>query len=334
MPTMKDVACLAGVSTATVSRVINEAGFVSEELIERVVHAMKDLNYQPNAVARSLRTRTTNMVALVIPDVTNPYFPELARGVQDVAEENDCVVILCNTDRELGREMHFLRVISRQRVDGLIINPSVSLFEGRQALHDVQVPVVLISALPFGPQFDSVMINNVQGACDAVSYLIDLGHRRIGLVGGSRALGSGEQRLQGYMHALREHGLSVDEELITEAAFTRDGGYECMNSLLSLQSLPTAVFASSDVMAIGALSAAQEAGLQVPDDVSVVGFDDIPLAAMTIPKLTTISQPTYETGAVAARLLFERIGGASPQDFQKVVLDHRLIVRESTGPLR
>jgi len=329
---MRDVARLARVSTATVSRVINQAGFVSEQLTERVVRAMKDLNYHPDAVARSLRTRTTNMVALVIPDVTNPYYPEAARGVQDVAEENGCVVILCNTDGELERELHFLSVMSQQRVDGLIINPSVSLFESRQALVDVQVPVVLISALPFGPGFDSVMIDNVQGAYDAVSHLIDIGHRRIGLVGGSRALGSGEQRLQGYMRALVDHGLPIDEELITEAAFTRDGGQECMHRLLSVQAPPSAVFASSDVMAIGALSALHEAGLQAPGDMSVVGFDDIPLAAVTIPKLTTIGQPIYETGAVAARLLFERIRGTSRQDREKVVLRHELIVRESTRP--
>ena len=331
MATMKDVAQRAGVSPSTVSHVINETRFVSQQLRDRVLHAMRELNYQPSAVARSLRTKRTQVVALVIPDITNPYFPEVARGVQDVAEENEYSVILCNTDRVRGRELRFLKALRGQWVDGLILNPSEVTFGDLQDLQDAQIPVVLIGSQIDHPDLDVVMVNNVQGAYDAVSHLIDLGHRRIGLVGGQRAASSGEQRFQGYIRALADHDIPVDEEIITEGRFTREGGYESMKRLLALQSPPTAVFASSDVMAIGALMAIQEQGLQVPNDVSLVGFDDIAEASTTTPKLTTVSQPKYQTGEVAAQLLFDRVEGASPGERQKIVLSHQLVIRDSTA---
>ena len=331
MATMKDVAQRAGVSPSTVSHVINETRFVSQQLRDRVLRAMRELNYQPSAVARSLRTKRTQVVALVIPDITNPYFPEVARGVQDVAEENEYSVILCNTDRMRGRELRFLKALRGQRVDGLILNPSEVTSGDLQDLQDAQIPVVLIGSQIDHPNLDVVMVDNVQGAYDAVSHLFDLGHRRIGLIGGLRASSSGEQRFQGYIRALTDLGLPIDKEIITEERFTREGGYESMNCLLALQSPPTAVFASSDVMAIGALMAIQEKGLQVPDDVSLVGFDDIAEASTTTPKLTTIYQPKYQAGQVAAQLLFDRIEGAPPGERQKVVLSHQLVIRDSTA---
>lgn len=331
MATMKDVAQRAGVSPSTVSHVINETRFVSQQLRDRVLRAMRELNYQPSAVARSLRTKKTQVVALVIPDITNPYFPEVARGVQDVAEENKYSVILCNTDRVRGRELRFLKALRGQWVDGLILNPSEVTSGDLQDLQDAQIPVVLIGSQIDHPDLDVVMVDNVQGAYDAVSHLIDLGHRRIGLVGGQRAASSGEQRFQGYIRALADHDIPVDEEIITEGRFTREGGYESMKRLLALQSPPTAVFASSDVMAIGALMAIQEQGLQVPNDVSLVGFDDIAEASTTTPRLTTVSQPKYQTGEVAAQLLFDRVEGASPGERQKIVLSHQLVIRDSTS---
>jgi LacI family transcriptional regulator len=328
---MKDVAKRAGVSPSTVSHVINETRFVSQELRDRVLRAMRELNYQPSTVARSLRTKKTHVVALVIPDITNPYFPEVARGVQDVAEENEYSIILCNTDRMRGRELRFLKALRGQWVDGLILNPSEVTSRDLQDLQNAQIPVVLIGSQIDHPDLDVVMVDNIQGAYDAVSHLIDLGHHRIGLVGGSRAASSGEQRFQGYIRALTDHDISIDEEIITEGRFTREGGYESMKRLLALQSPPTAVFASSDVMAIGALMAIQGEGLQVPSDVSLVGFDDIAEASTTTPKLTTISQPKYQTGKVAARLLFDRVEGISPGERQKIVLSHQLVIRDSTA---
>lgn len=329
---MKDVARLAGVSISTVSHVINQTRFVSDDLAQRVLAAMNELNYQPNEVARSLRTKRTHIVALVIPDITNPYFPEIARGVQDVAEENKCVVIVCNTDRDLKRERSFLNTLRQQRVDGIILNPSnVTLFD-LQELQRAQIPVVLIGSQIDHPDFDVVMVDNLQGGVDAVKYLYDLGHQRVAFIGGPRASSSGGQRLQGYLRALNECSLPLQQALITEGPFTHEGGYQCMQQILNQDPRPSAVFAASDVMAIGALMAIQDSGLQIPQDVSLVGFDDIDQVSITTPKLTTIAQPQYQTGEVAGRLLFNQIGGAPHLQRQKIVLEHRLVVRASTGP--
>lgn len=329
---MQDVARSAGVSASTVSHVINGSRFVSADTCQRVMRAMSDLNYQPNAVARSLRTKKTQMIALVIPDITNPYFPEVARGVQDEAENHGYVVVLCNTDRVFNREVRLLNTLRQQRVEGVILNPSEVTQEDMHRLRDVGIAVVLIGSQIDDPEFDLVMVDNVQGAADAVKLLINLGHRHIGLVGGPRATSSGMQRFEGYVRGLTEHGIPVDENLIAECNFTYEGGHECMRRLLSLPTPPTAVFVANDLMALGAMQAVEEAGLTIPNHVSVVGFDDIPEASRSSPKLTTISQPKYQTGVEAARLLFERTRRDHAPPRRKIVLEHALIVRESAAP--
>lgn len=332
LATIKDVALQAGVSVSTVSHVINKTRFVSEALSERVMVTMRELNYQPNEVARSLRTKRTHIVALVIPDITNPYFPEIARGVQDVAEENKCVVIVCNTDRDLKRERSFLNTLRQQRVDGIILNPSKVTLSDLQEVTRSQIPVVLIGSQIDHPDYDVVMVDNVQGGRDAVKYLHDLGHQRIGFIGGPRTSSSGDQRYQGYLRALTECSLPLIQPLICEGPFTHEGGYQCMKHMLNLGPHPTAVFAASDIMAIGVLMAIQDSGLQVPKDISLVGFDDIDEVSITTPKLTTIAQPQYQTGEVAGHLLFNHVDGNSPHQRRRVVLDHKLVVRESAGP--
>ncbi len=329
MSNIADVARQAGVSPSTVSHVINASRFVRDETRERVLSAMRELNFQPNAVARNLRTKRTQMIALVIPDITNPYFPEVARGVQDAAEENDYVVVLCNSDRTLSREVRLLNTLRQQRVEGVILNPSEVTREDLHRLRDVGISVVLIGSQIDDPEFDLVMVDNVQGACDAVKHLIELGHRRIGLVGGPRTTSSGIQRYQGYVRGLNEHGLAVDDDLIAECDFTYEGGHECMTRLLAHRP-PTAVFVANDVMALGAMTAVEEVGLTIPDDVSLVGFDDIPEASRA--KLTTIAQPKYQTGVEATRLLFERAKYGHVWRRKKVVLEHKLVVRSSTAP--
>jgi len=332
MATILDVAREAKVSISTVSHVINRSRFVSEETRGRVVHAVAALNYQPNAVARSLRTKRTQMIALVIPDITNPYFPEVARGVQDAAEENNYAVVLCNTDRTLSQEVRLLKTLRQQRVEGIILNPSEVTRVDLQMLREAGISVVLIGSQIDDPEFDLVMVDNVEGVYDAVEHLIALGHCRIGLVGGPRTTSSGLQRFQGYVRALNAHEIPIEDDLITECAFTYDGGRECMKRLLALKPPTTAVFAANDVMALGALIAIEDAGLKVPDHVSLVGFDDIPEASRTYPKLTTIAQPKYQMGKEAARLLFGRIKSDYSLPRQKVVLEHKLVVRNSTAP--
>jgi LacI family transcriptional regulator len=331
MPTMKEVALAAEVSTATVSHVINGTRHVREEVRQRVFETMERLNYQPNAVARGLRTKRTQFLALVIPDITNPFFTDLARGFQDAADQQNYVVVVCNTDRALNRELRFLDMLRQQRVDGLVLNPAkVTTKDLKSQLKD-QVAVVLIGSQIDDPNFDLVMVDNVQGGFDAVLHLIELGHRRIGLVVGERTTSSGLLRYQGYRRVLERYGLPHEDQLITEGSFTYEGGYECMHRLLALPEIPTAVFATSDVMALGAMAAIEEAGLTIPGDISLIGFDDIPEVARSRPRLTTIAQPRYQMGWESARVLINRIENGSSLPRQRIVLEHTLVVRESTA---
>ncbi len=330
MTTIKDVAERAGVSVATVSRVINNEKYVNEDLRLQIQEIIHEMGYQPDAIARGLRTKSTNVISLVIPDINNPYFPEVARGVQSVADQYEYVVILCNTDRVVSLEKKFLNILSQQRVEGIIINPSGSNSSELDLLASLKIPVVLISSQNILPKLDIVMVDNLQGAALAIQHLVDLGHHRIGLVGGSRDVSSGEQRYQGYLKALMENGIAVQEELITEGSFDHNGGYGCMKRLLKLEERPSAVFAANDIMAIGAVSAILEEGLRIPKDISIVGFDDISYASMMYPKLTTISQPKFEAGVAATKMLFERITIQANVKPRRVVLNHSIIIRDTT----
>jgi DNA-binding LacI/PurR family transcriptional regulator len=333
MTTIKDIAEAANVSTATVSHVINGTRPVSDEVRQRVRQAMERLNYQPNAVARGLRTKKTRFLALIIPDITNPFFTDLARGFQDASDQNDYVPVLCNTDRALERELRFLNILRQQRVDGLVLNPTMVTAEDLKRQLGARVAVVLIGSQIDDPDFDLVMVDNIRGGADAVQHLIDLGHRRIGLVCGPRSTSSGLQRYQGYRQALEKNNLPYKEALVAEGSFSYEGGYSCMQRILSQQPLPTAVFATSDVMALGAKNASEDFGLSIPTDLSLIGFDDIPRVSMVEPKLTTIAQPRYQMGWEAAQLLIDRIEQSIPPTRQKVVMEHKLVVRESTAAL-
>jgi DNA-binding LacI/PurR family transcriptional regulator len=330
MTTIKDVAQAADVSTATVSHVINGTRYVSDDVRRRVLEAMELLNYQPNAVARGLRTKKTRLLALVIPDITNPFFTDLARGFQDAADQRGYVVVLCNTDRALERELRFLDILQQQRVDGLVLNPTMVTAEDLRRLLMAQVAVVLIGSQIDDPDFDLVMVDNIRGGADAVQHLIDLGHDRIGLVCGPRTTSSGLQRYQGYCQALELNGLPYVDALVAEGNFTYEGGYTCMQRILAQQPLPTAIFATSDVMALGAKKAIEDFGLCIPTELSLIGFDDIPRVSMVDPKLTTIAQPRYQMGWESARLLIDRIEQSTPPTRRKVVMEHKLVVRGST----
>jgi DNA-binding LacI/PurR family transcriptional regulator len=329
MATIKDVAARAGVSVATVSHVINNTRFVTPELRDRVTAAMQELAYEPNPVARGLRSNRTNLIALVIPDICNPYFPELARGVQDVANQNDYVTILGNTDRGIEPERRLLHILSRQHVEGVIINPSGVSAEDLLPMQSAGIPVVIFGHQIDHPAFDSVMIDDCQAARELVHHLIEQGHRRIAHLCSHRP-NSGQLRYAGFAQALQERGLSPDPQLITEGPWTQKGGYLAMRVLLECRPVPTAVFAANDLMAIGAMMAIHDAGLHVPQDIAVAGFDNIDQAASVSPALTTVHQPKYEMGRKLAETLFARLRKEAPDTPQRIILPYSLEIREST----
>jgi LacI family transcriptional regulator len=329
---IKDVSRAAGVSISTVSHVLNGTRFVSPELRERVEGAIASLGYRHNGLARSLRTRQSYAIGLIIPDVANPYYPQLARGVQDAADAAGYTVFLCNSDRKPENETRLLAVLEQRRVDGVILDASGPNPALEAALRRRTQPVVLVGSRIEVPGVDVVRMAP-HGGYQAVRHLLARGHRRIALIGGpAPAPGQRPAKATGYLAALEEAGIAVDPALVTQGDYTRESGGEAMRRLLALPQPPAAVFAGNDLMAIGALLAVQEAGRRVPEDVAVVGYDDIPEAAVTRPALTTVAVPKYEMGRAAATLLLNRMSGAgppAPQQPQQVELPHRLVVRES-----
>jgi len=335
MPTITDVARRAGVSVATVSRVINDTKFVSPELRQRVLQAMKELDYQPNLLAGSLRRRETHTIGLIVPDTANPFFGELAKGAEDVGFQNGYNVILCNSDYNLERERAYVEVLQAKQVDGLIFIPcSAETGHVRQLLAKMRNPVVTADRQTPELVADSITADNRAGGRLAAQHLLALGHRRIGCIERPKYLPHIQDRIIGFCEVLEEWGLAIPDELRARGGFSFEDGVRAARQLLSLPAPPTAIFAYNDIMAIGALRAAREMGLHVPDDLAVVGFDNIPVASFVTPQLTTVDQPNYHIGALAAQLLIGRLSGEIEGEPQRRVLDVKLIVRESSDPAR
>ncbi|GIK27286.1 MAG: LacI family DNA-binding transcriptional regulator [Chloroflexi bacterium] len=330
-PTIIDVAKLAGVSKATAARVLNgQQDLVRDVTQQRVLAAAKELGYVRNAVAGSLRTDQTYMVALSIPDITNPFWPVVARGVQDTLEAEGYATVIVNSDWKSERETKFLTLVRRNRFDGLIIN---AVDTSSQELETLNIPVVILGGGSNHPRLDAVGSDTVQGTDAALQHLFDLGHRRIGLIS---ALNRRHYSTQAdrYIEFHQRHNLPLDRSILIEGDFTEEAGYDAMHSLMRLPLPPTAVLASNDNIAIGAMKAARALGHRIPEEVSIVGMDDIHAAATTSPALTTVAKPKYDIGVTAARILIQRISEPEMTAVQKRKLPCELIVRGSTAAPR
>jgi len=333
MATIKDVALRAGVSVTTVSHVVNDTRHVSAKGRERVEEAIRELGYVPNAMARSLKSNTTSTLGMLIPNSSNPYFAEIVRIVEDRCFGAGYTLVLCNTDDEPRRQSVYLQVLAERRIDGLIV---VSTGAGDDdslvtQLHGLRIPTVLVDREIADPACDLVETAHMQGGLLAVRHLLSLGHKRIACIGGPVGVMPSEQRIEGWRMALAEAGAAPNADaLLWRGGFTIQGGYEAMHAILRTEHAPSAVFVCNDLMAIGALRAAHESGVHVPDDLSIVGFDDIELSAYTSPPLTTVAQPKERIGALAVDMLLERVGGKR-RDARKVVLQPELRVRASTA---
>jgi len=322
------VARRAGVSIATVSHVINNTRHVSEELRSRVLAAIAELNYQPSGVARSLRRKQTRTIGMVIPDNCNPFFAEVARGIEDASFDQGYNVILCNSDGDVEKELDYLELLTRKRVDGLVLVSAGASQATVDMLAAQQGAVVIVDREISGLMADLVMTDNRQGGYQATSYLLGLGHRRIACIAGPSPLTPSADRVAGYGKALCEAGVPLDKGLVLTGDFQSRSGHAAMQTLLKLAERPTAVFTCNDMMAMGAICAIQQAGLRVPDDVSVVGFDDITLASFTCPPLTTVAQAKHEMGVLAFELLSQRMqdGELAPR---RELLETELVIRGS-----
>jgi len=329
-PTIRDVAKAAEVGLATVSRVLNNSGYVKPETRERVLHAAEQLGFVPNMVARSLVRKTTSTIGLVIPDITNPFFPAVTRGVEDAASEAGFTVFLCNTDNDPAMEAQDVRKLRERMVDGIIFVGTTDRRELVESLLAENVPVVVTDRLVADLEVDSVLVDNVAGAKAACRHLLDLGHTRIAHAAGHRQTRTGQERFTGYSQALLDAGFPADDSLVAWGDFTTESGYRVAQVLLGRTPHPTAIFAGNDMMAFGVLRAAQEAGISVPDDLSVIGFDDIQMAGLFRPGLTTVRQPAYDMGRVAMSLLQERMAGTSSNGSRHHLFQPELVVRGTT----
>lgn len=333
MATIKDVADRAGVSIATVSRVLNSTGRVSSDLDTRVREAVKSLNYRPNTLARQLRRSESQTIGVLIPDSSNPYFAELGKGIEDVCFENGFTVVLCNTDESADKASSYLRTLYQQRAAGFVIVTPRQMITDLDELIGKQVPIVLADRPlhSLDKTVDSISSDNYGGAEQAVRHLIALGHRRIALIVGNLDLDTVKNRWRGVLAALDQARVRLDRRLVYEQGdYLPQSGYAGAGYLLELDEPPTAIFCFNDLMALGVLNYAQAHGIGIPGALSVIGFDDITLAAYTVPGLTTISQPKYELGRHVAQVLLRRIDG-DDQPPQHEILSTTLIERGTTG---
>lgn len=331
MANIKDVALHAGVSVTTVSHVVNGTRFVSETARQRVEEAVRELGYVPSAVARSLKHNTTRTFGMVIPNNSNPYFAEIIRGVEDRCFAAGYNVILCNSNDDPERQASYLRVLAEKRIDGLVLVVTGSDAVARATLGGINMPLVLLDREVSGVSGDLVEVNHVLGSQMATRHLLELGHPRVACISGPPGLSPSSQRRAGWKDALEKAGVERTESDLARGDFTARGGYLAMQTLLKRRPRPTAVFACNDLMAFGALAAAREAGIAVPQQLSIVGFDDIDLAAFSAPPLTTVAQPKQQIGTVASDLLLDRVSSGRT-DNRQIILDPELRTRASTAP--
>jgi LacI family transcriptional regulator len=330
MPTIRDVAKLAGVAPITASRVISNSGYASDEVRQRVNQAAEQLGYVPNYLARSLRSKRTRTLALVLTDITNPFWTTVARGVEDAASEEGYNVIFCNTDESASKQEAYLETLIQKQVDGILLVPVRSKKHPIEFLRQQKVQVVLLDRRLPNIEVDVVRGDSKGGAYQLVHLLLKLGHSRIAILSGPSGVSSADDRVAGYQHAWHEAGLRKEDQLIIYGEFSVESGYQMTRSLLALPSRPTALFAGNNFIAIGALKALHDAGLVVPEKMSVVSFDDLPAAIVVDPFLTVAVQPAYEMGQRATRRLLECLDGENTGRVQDIILPVSIIERKST----
>ena len=327
--TMRDVAELAGVSKATVSHVINETRFVEEATKERVSSAIRTLGYRPNVAARSLTTRRTRIIGLIVSDITNTFFAELMRGIEDVLIANGYSLMLCNTNEVLEREEYYIDILLRQGVDGIIAAATSQDWDVLSEASKLNIPIVMLDRTFDNANSPYVGVNNTHGAYLGTRHLIDRGYREIGILSGFQRLSTMRERLAGFEDALAEANLPLREQWCIDSPLSIDDGKRAMQQLMSLKERPRAVFICNNLLSLGALIGLREMNLSCPEDVAIASFDDHPWAQVSDPPLTVVRQPTYAIGETAARKVLEALNGGG-SEIPSVLFNCQLVVRQSS----
>ena len=333
--TVEDVAREANVSVATVSRVFNGTAKVREATERKVKEAARRLDYQPSRVARRLRVKSTDslIIGLIVTDLANPFFSEIERGVEDIAYKNNNAVMVCNSDEDEEKERFYIETLLSERVSGLIVAPTPGNEAYIQELQDNGYPVVFVDRKPSYGNVDTVLIDNVSGAYSAIKRLLELGHRRIGIINGIPGITTTEERFAGYKKALQEYQIAPDPELVTYGNSRQSGGMDNARKLLELDNPPTAIFSTNNLMTLGVLEEMYNRGITIPDEIALIGFDDMPWAVALNPPLTAVKQPSYDLGTMATDLLLKRLEDPA-RSTSSIVLSPRLVIRKSCGSER
>lgn len=327
---IKDVAREAGVSIATVSRVLNDIDVVNEDTKNKVLEAIKKLGYRPNIVARSLKTQKTKTIGILVPDISSGFYPEIVRGAEDVANIYDYNVILCNSDFDDEKEKEYLRVLREKMVDGVIYMSSSLQAETLDIINELDIKTVLVETKDKQESLPSVTIDNIKASEEATNYLIKSGAKNIAFVGAKKeSLNAWVDRYFGYENALKNNNISLDEELIFNKGLKVSTGYDAVQKFEATKKSYDGVVCASDEIAMGVINALRENGRRVPEDVSVIGFNDNAVSSVFYPKITTVKQPSYDMGSVAMRMLI-KILNKKPIDESQFVLDYEIIKRDSS----
>jgi LacI family transcriptional regulator len=329
--TIRDIARMARVSHMTVSRVLNNDPRVREETRKRILELVNKVNYRPDGRARTFVSKKSNLIGLVVSDISNPFYAELARGIEDKAHEQGYNVIFCSTDNKPERMETYVHLMMDAGVDGFIFSSSRLHEPVVEKLIDEHFPLVLVNRKLKGEGFNYIVLNNRQGAYEITEHLINLGYRKIAIITGTPTLSTGLDRLKGYQQALRDHGIDFNNNYVIQGPFTRETGYEGTKGLLTMKDRPEAIFGGNDYIAMGVIDAVEELGLHIPEDIAVVGFDDTEFASNQRIRLTTVSQRRYEMGNLGVQILIDYIERKETDYTHKVILEPHLIIRESCG---
>ena len=334
MANIRDVAKRAGVAPITVSRCVNNSVHCSPETRARVEAAIVNLGYVPNRLASGLRSKRTNSLALILTDITNPFFTTIARGVEDIASERGYNVIFCNTDESVSKEKMYLQLLMEKRVDGILLVPALNGLDSIALIRKQNIPIVVLDRRLPESMTDVVRGDSEGGAYELTQLLLSLGHRQIAILNGPRDVSTSEDRLAGYRRALTEAGIPINSKREYYGAFNQESGFQMTHKALAEAQKPTALFAGNNFIACGVLKALHELELRVPEDIAVVGFDDLPSALVTFPFLTVAAQPAYEMGRRAIEILLKKLDEGPSDQYQEVVLPAEIVIRQSSGKQR
>ncbi|NDJ52241.1 MAG: LacI family transcriptional regulator [Chloroflexi bacterium] len=331
MTNIQDVAKLAKVAPITVSRVINNSGYVSDKTRKRVEGAIAELGYVPNMLGPSLRFKQTMSIAAMVTDITNPFWTTVTRGIEDVASANGYLTILCNSDESEEKQALYLETLLQRQIDGILLVPASNDSASIKRILNQKIPLVVLDREVQNVAVDVVRADSQEGAYLLTKHLLALGHRHIAMLAGPKSTSTSVDRVTGYLHALEEAGIEPNDDLIYWDAYTQEAGYRNAKRVINSALCPTAIFAANNFIAIGTIQALKDQELCVPDDMSIVAVDDIPPTYSLEPFLTVAAQPAKEMGRVAAELLLDRIKNEEDKPPQSIILDITMIIRSSSG---